>query len=275
MTPLNDQQIPTQDATAIANFKAVVRATWAAGDFPAVAERNIWNVGERIVRHVGVNRGNAVLDVACGSGNAAIRAAQSGGNVIGVDLTPELFERGRQLAEEAGVQVEWIECDAEALPFEDESFDVVFSTFGCMFAPRHRVAALELARVLRAGGRIGLTTWTPDGPIGEFFKTISEFMPAPPEFASSPVLWGLEAHVNEIFDGTAIEFSFKRETVESPEFESSEDALEYWTTKFGPLVMAKRLTESDGRWPELREKLMEYYDRDAPPEYLVILGQKT
>jgi ubiquinone/menaquinone biosynthesis C-methylase UbiE len=133
-----------------------------AGDFAAVARRALWPVGERLVRRVGVGRDEDVLDVACGTGNAAIRAAQAGGRVV-----------------------EWVEGDAEALPFPDASFDVVLSTFGAMFAPRHRVAAAELARVLRPGGRLGLCTWTP------------------------------EDHVRDLFAGTGVYVEFERETVQA------------------------------------------------------------
>jgi ubiquinone/menaquinone biosynthesis C-methylase UbiE len=131
-----------------------------------------------------------VLDVACGTGNAAIRAAQAGGEVVGLDLTPELFEAGRRLAKQAGVSVEWTEGDAEAIPFENESFDVVLSTLGCMFAPRHRVTATELARVLRPGGRLGQCNWTPEGSQGEFFRALGAYVPPLPAFAQPPLLWG-------------------------------------------------------------------------------------
>jgi len=141
----------TTDPAALANYKQFAHETWASGDFPEIARRGLWGVGEHIVERVGVGAGERVLDVACGTGNAAIRAAQAGGRVVGLDLTPELFDAGRALAADAGVEVEWIEGDAEALPFEDQSFDVVFSTFGTMFAPRHQVAAAELARVLKPG----------------------------------------------------------------------------------------------------------------------------
>lgn len=275
MTSTEHNASAASDAEAIDGFKQVQHAIWAAGDFPEIAERNIWDVGARIVRHLGVSQGENVLDVACGSGNAALRAAKSGASVVGVDLTPELFDRARQLADEAGVWMELLEGDAENLPFEDEEFDVVLSTFGHMFAPRHRVAASEIARVLRPGGRIGLCTWTPEGPIGRFFTTMGEYMPTPPPFAEAPVLWGDEAHVEEMFAGSGIELSFKRETVRPPEFESPEAAMEYWTANFGPLVMARKLTEENGSWPELREKLLEYYAADEPPEYLVTLGRKT
>src|SRR5215471_18991632 len=129
----------------LAKLKQGARATWAAGDFPAIAQRQLWEVGARVVGRIDVRPGEDVLDVACGTGNAAIRAAQAGGRVVGVDLTPELFDAARSGAAEAGVEVEWVEGDAEALPFPDASFDVVLSTFGAMFAPRHAVAAAELA----------------------------------------------------------------------------------------------------------------------------------
>jgi SAM-dependent methyltransferase len=147
----------------LARIKQGARATWAAGDFPAVARLTLWEVGPRIVAAVGVQPGERTLDVACGTGNAAIRAAQAGAQVTGVDLTPELFDAARAEAAQAGVTVDWVQGDAEDLPFEDEAFDVVLSTFGCMFAPRHAIAASEIARVLRPGGRIGITSWTPEG----------------------------------------------------------------------------------------------------------------
>ena len=130
--------------TELDQMKQGARATWAAGDYPAIAQRQLWPIGERIVRRIGVAPGDDVLDVACGTGNAALRAAQAGGRVVGVDLTPELLEVGRRLAGEAGVEIEFLEGDAEALPVADASFDVVVSVMGCMFAPRHRVAAAEL-----------------------------------------------------------------------------------------------------------------------------------
>src|SRR5207244_5350761 len=134
----------TTELAGLAEFKQFTRATWAAGDFAEIARRGLWGVGERIVQRVGIGKNERVLDVACGTGNAAIRAAQAGGQVVGLDLTPELFETGRRLAAEASVSVEWVEGDAEAIPYPDNSFDVVLSTFGCMFAPRHQVAAAEL-----------------------------------------------------------------------------------------------------------------------------------
>src|SRR5690606_26015107 len=132
-----------------------------------------------------------------GTGNAAIRAAEAGGVVTALDLTPEMFEAGRRRAAEAGVEISWVEGDAEALPFDDASFDVVLSTFGVMFAPRHAVAARELVRVLRPGGRIGLATWVPDGTVGDMFRTVAAEMPAPPPIAEPPLAWGDPAHVEK------------------------------------------------------------------------------
>ena len=260
---------------ALDQMKQGTRAAWAAGDYPAIAERDLWPVGERVVRRIGVAAGEDVLDVACGTGNAAIRAAEAGGRVVGVDLTPELFEAGRRLAAAAGVEVEWVEGDAEALPADDESFDVVTSVFGCMFAPRHEVAAAELARVLRPGGRLCVTAWTPEGDMGRFFRTLGTHLPPPPPFAQLPLLWGTEDHVRELFDGTGIELEFARETIGSKPFDTIEDEIEFATTKFGPLIMARRMLEPQGRWDALIEDFKRLAADRADAEYLVTIGRKA
>jgi SAM-dependent methyltransferase len=260
--------------SALDQMKQGTRAMWAAGDYPTIARQTLWPVGERVVRRAGIAPGEDVLDVACGTGNAALRAAAAGARVVGVDLTPELLAAGRELAAEAGVQIEWIEGDAEALPVADESFDVVLSVFGCMFAPRHRVAAAELARVLRPGGRLCLTAWTPGGDMGTFFKTVGAYMPPPPPGAELPLCWGDEAHVAALFDGTGVELSFARERLEAPAFDSVEAEIEFSTTKFGPMIMARRMLPPE-RWDALLEDLRGLVDRrgDAA-EYLVISGRK-
>src|SRR5262245_51168612 len=172
--------------TALADLKLAHRATWASGDYAAVAEHIDAIPPAHLLGRVPVAEGQDVLDVAAGTGNAAIRAALSGADVVGLDLTPELFAVARRRAAMAGVYVDWVEGDAEALPFDDESFDVVLSVFGVQFAPRHRVVASELTRVCRPGGRIGVVNWTPQGFIGQFFKVMSAYLPAPPSYASSP-----------------------------------------------------------------------------------------
>ena len=256
-------------------LKERTRAAWATGEYAAIARRNTWEVGERIVRAVGVRAGEDVLDVACGTGNAAIRAAREGARVTGVDLTPELFDAARAEAASAGVEIEWVEGDAESLPFPDESFDVVVSVFGCMFAPRHEVAAHELARVLRPSGRLGVCAWTPEGSVGRTIQVTAKYLPPPPEVAQPPILWGSEEHVRRLFAGTGVELELTRDRVRFAAFESAEDEVEFYTTKLGPAMIARRLTEANGRWPSLREDMAALHDPDGEvAEYLQVVGTK-
>jgi len=258
------------------------RAMWARGDYHAIARRMFWEVGARIVHRLGVQPGERVLDVACGSGNAAIRAAEAGGRVVGVDLTPELLEVGRGLAADTGLEVEWIAGDAEALPLDDGSFDVVLSTFGCMFAPRHELAARELARVLRAGGRLGLCSWTPASSLAELGRIVIANLPPPPEPSQPPFLWGSEEHVRALFAGTGVELRFAHDTVEF-RFDSLERALEAYETDWGPFVAARERLEPEGRWPAVRAELAEVLERHGTAtaagftytgEYLVVVGRR-
>jgi len=256
-------------------MKQGARATWAAGDYPAIAQRQLWPLGERIVTRVGVAPGEDVLDVACGTGNAALRAAQAGARVTGVDLTPELLDEARRLADEAGVQIEYLQGDAEALPVPDEGFDVVVSVMGCMFAPRHRVTALELARVLRPGGRLCVTGWAPDGEIGRLFKVLGSHLPSPPPIAEPPLLWGDEQHVSELFAGTGIELEFERAFSEFAEFGSIEEEIAFTVESFGPLIMARRMLEPQGRWEALLADLRRTVEaRSGAAEYLLTTGRK-
>ncbi len=252
---------------------------WAAGDYPAVGRKI--DVGRRIVRRLDIQPGEDVLDVACGTGNAAIPAAVAGARVTGVDLTPELLRAGRELAAEAGVTVDWREGDAEDLPYGGESFDVVMSTFGCMFAPRHEIAAGELVRVLRPGGRLGLCNWTPEGAVGDFFAVMGRYLPPLPAYASAPPLWGSEDHVRQLFDGSGVRLEFEREIVEL-QFGSVSEAVEFYATRFGPIVTARQRLEPEGRWPALRDDLWALFERHSasregvvwPCEYLVVVGHK-
>jgi SAM-dependent methyltransferase len=267
-------------ADELVQIKERARQTWAAGDFPVVGEL-IGAVGRHVVRRTGVGPQDRVLDVGCGAGNAAIPAAQAGATVVGSDITPELLEAGRKAAAEAGVELEWVEADAEDLPFEDASFDVVVSTFGHMFAPRHDVSAREVVRVLAPGGRMGLCTWTPEGAIGEFFVTIGGHLPPPPAIAQSPILWGKEDHVRELFAGTGVELTFEREIVDI-HFATVEHGVELYERYFGPIVKARELLEPQGKWPALHADLVSLFERHSvpaemglayPAEYLVILGR--
>ena len=265
----------TTTPPGLAEMKQRTRATWAAGDFAAIARRALWPVGERLVQRIGIGRGEDVLDVACGTGNAAIRAAQAGGRVVGVDLTPELFDAGRREAADAGVELEWVEGDAEALPFPDASFDVVLSTFGAMFAPRHAVTAAELARVLRPGGRLGMCNWTPEGAQGRIFRAMGSFAPAPPPFAEPPLMWGTEQHVREVFTGTGMHVEFERDTVTDEPFPTPEEAFEFGAENFGPAVMMRPMLEQQGRWDEFRETLLPFLAAHEPAEYLIVIGRKA
>ena len=197
-----------------------------------------------------------VLDIATGTGNVAIRAAQLGARVTGLDLTPELFGRARERAAAAGVEVEWVEGDAENLPFEDGRFDRVLSTFGIQFAPRHEAAAREAVRVTRAGGTIGLVNWTPQGHIGRVLKAVGSRLPKPPDYASPPPAWGDEAHVRGLFAATVVELEFERATNPFIGFGSPEDWVEFMETNYGPLLTAREKLAPDGRWDEVREELV-------------------
>jgi SAM-dependent methyltransferase len=255
----------------LALVKRAERAMWATGDYGAIARALIWEVGARVVERVGVRPGERVLDVACGTGNAAIRAARAGGDVVGLDLTPELLEEGRRIAAAAGVELEWVEGDAEALPFDDGGFDVVVSVFGCMFAPRHDVAARELARVLAPGGRIGLCSWTPQSSIAELMGTLFAYLPPAPEFTQPPPLWGSEEHVAGLFAGTGVRVRFEREHV-AMRFPSVEHALRTFETKWGPFVQAREQLEPD-RWSALRGELAAVLERrGSSREGRLVLG---
>jgi len=185
--------------TAI-DFEAIKQrqqATWASGDF-AVVGAMIVIVAEELADSADLHAGWRVLDIATGSGNAAIAAARYGATAVGVDYVPALLERGRLRAAAEGLEVEFVEGDAEALPFPDESFDAVTSVFGTMFAPDHAKTAAELLRVTRPGGTIALASWAPDGFIGDVFRTTAAHVP-PPAGVASPLLWGTESHLRDLF----------------------------------------------------------------------------
>ncbi|MET0673392.1 MAG: methyltransferase domain-containing protein [Microbacterium pygmaeum] len=217
-------------------LKAKHRAVWASGDYATLASELIWSLGPRLVEATGIRPGDRVLDIAAGSGNAAIPAALRGARVVASDLTPELFDTGRQHATEAGVELEWRTADAEYLPFDADSFDVVLSCVGVMFAPHHRLAADEIIRATRRGGRIGLLSWTPSGFIGRMFATMKPFnAPLPPGAQPAP-LWGDEAHVRELFGDRIDDVSAVRERVRIDRFGSGAEFRDYFKTHYGPTI---------------------------------------
>lgn len=179
-------------------YKAGVRRMWAMGDYARFATELIWEVGPVLVQAAGVRPGLRVLDVAAGTGNVAIRAAQAGAEVVASDLTPENFAGGRELARRKDVELEWVEGDAEALPFDDGEFDVVASCFGAIFAPNHRRVAGELLRVCKPGGTIAMANFTPAGVAADFFAVFAPYMPPPRPGDQSPMLWGSADHVRSL-----------------------------------------------------------------------------
>jgi ubiquinone/menaquinone biosynthesis C-methylase UbiE len=243
-------------------FKARTRAVWAAGDFPRVARETIKDVGPTLVAAAGVRAGQRVLDVAAGSGATSIPAALAGGDVVASDLTPELLAAGEAAAREQGVELEWVEADAEALPFEDASFDVVLSSFGAMFAPRHQAVADELLRVARPDGTIAMANWTPEGWVGQFFLTMLPFMPPPPAGALPPPAWGVEDHVRSLFGDGVSELTFTRQTQTVDHFATPEALIAYYREHFGPTIMAyKSLAGDPERIAALDAALLDFATR--------------
>jgi SAM-dependent methyltransferase len=267
----------TQDS----ELKARHRKMWASGDYPSMVETFLLPLGPRLADALDIGADMTVLDVAAGTGNASIPAAQRGAKVTASDLTPELFEAGRKRAEAEGVELDWVEADAENLPFDDESFDVVMSSIGVMFAPHHQQAADELVRVCRRGGKIGLMSWTPEGMIGGLFKLMGPFAPPPPPGASPPPLWGSEEHLHELF-GDRVEFqSFQRDMLDIDAFEHPHEYAEHFKDRYGPTIVAQANAEKNGRKDELDDAMKAFTEEwnrgtedDArfEQEYLVAVG---
>ncbi len=210
------------------------KTMWGSGNYAAVAER-ISQVGELVVERAGVEPGMELLDVACGAGNATIPAAREGARVTGLDFSPDLLAIARERAADAMVEIDWVEGDAQALPFDDASFDRVISTFGHMFAPDHERTGAEMRRVCRPGGTIAVACWTPEGAIGRMFRTTAELLPPPPG-GQPPNLWGTEAHIRELL-GDA---EFERPEIEWTD-ESVESYAHFMLESFGPLLNAREL----------------------------------
>lgn len=238
-------------------FKEGQKAMWTAGDYPDMA-RTIESAAELVVERAGASAGQTLLDVATGSGNVAIPAALAGAQVTGLDITPKLLEAARGRAASAGLEIEFVEGDAEELPFEADTFDRVTSCFGVMFAPRQAVAATELVRVAKPGGRIVVAAWTPEGVTGQMFKTVGSYMPPPPPELTPPVMWGNEQHIGDLFADSDAELAFERHNVIF-EAESPGAWFAYNERVLGPTVMAKAALEPQGKWDDLRGELIQLY----------------
>lgn len=253
----NSMSTASRQTEAHRAVKAAHRAMWAMGDYDRFARATVWDLGPVLVDACRISAGHRVLDVAAGTGNVAIRAALKGASVVASDLTPEHFAAGRQGAAAAGVDLEWLEGDVEALPFDDSAFDVVTSCFGAMFAPNHRAVADEIVRVCRPGGTIGLISFTPEGTGGEFFSLLAPYAPPPPPGAESPILWGSEQHVRECFGNRVSSLTMTRQTY----LERAPSPQEYcrlFTDTFGPLVAIRAsLDDVPVRRAELDRRFLE------------------
>jgi ubiquinone/menaquinone biosynthesis C-methylase UbiE len=246
-TAMVSSSVPGVGSPAAPDFAAIKKrqqATWAAGDFSVVASRIVLQA-EQLCESADVQAGWRVLDVATGSGNAAIAAARRGCSVVGADYVPALLERGRIRAKAEHLSVEFVEADTERLPFADGSFDAVLSIYGSMFAPNQHKAASEIARVCKPGGRIALASWTPGGFIGDTFRVFARHLPTPVGL-TPPMMWGGEAHLRTLFGGAVRSV---RSTVRTAVFryQTAEENVEFFRTYYGPTLKAFESLSACGR----------------------------
>lgn len=263
-------------------LKARHRALWALGNYPAVAAEVIGDLGEVLVAATGIVKGERVLDVAAGSGNASLPAARRGAVVTASDLTPELLAAGRGLAEREGLDLRWETADAEALPYETASFDATISCVGVMFAPHHDVAAAELVRVTRPGGRIGLLAWTPEGFIGQLFATMKPYAPPPPPGAQPPPLWGRADHVRQMLGDAVRDVVVRQQVLHVDRFASGVAFRDYFKENYGPVIaVVTSLADDPERADRLDAELAALGDRFADGdgatgwEYLLVTATRV
>ncbi len=272
---------PTTPGLDLAAIKSRQQATWASGDYAAVATR-IALVSERLADAADLAGGSRVLDVATGSGNAALAAARSDCDVVGLDYVPELLDRARARTAAEGFSIEYVEGDAESLPFADASFDAVLSVFGVMFAPDQQKAADELVRVCRPGGTIALASWTPEGYLGDMFKVIGSYLP-PTTGLASPMRWGdLDALTELLGDGVSSIRAEKR--ISMFRFRSAEIYVDFFRENYGPTLKtfaALDVTSREALRADLI-KLLRAYDlrKDEKPvavpgEYLEVIATRA
>ena len=259
-------------------LKARHRSMWASGDYPQMVETFLTPLGPRLVEACAIRYGTRVLDVAAGTGNASIPAAQRGAEVVASDLTPELLTAGSRRA--GDLDIEWVTADAEQLPFDSESFDVVISSIGVMFAPHHQEAADELVRVCRPGGTIGLLSWTPDGFIGRMFAAMKPFAPPPPPGAQPPPMWGSEDHVRGLVGPRVTDVRAVRRTV-AFEFATGASFRDYFKAFYGPTIATyASLAETPERVGALDDALADLGDEALAgggvieAEYLVLVATR-
>jgi ubiquinone/menaquinone biosynthesis C-methylase UbiE len=229
---------PVRQETAspdLAAIKARQKAAWSSGDY-AIVGTTLQIVGEELCEALDLSGGSKVLDVAAGNGMVSLAAARRWCDVVSTDYVASLLERGRARAQAEGLAIEFMEADAEDLPFAEGTFDVVVSTFGVMFTPNQDKAAAELLRVCKSGGQIGLASWTPDGFIGQVFKTLGKYLP-PPAAAKSPLLWGTRTRLTEMF-GPAASWIKTESRHFNFRYRSAQHFIEVFRNYYGPMLKA-------------------------------------
>jgi SAM-dependent methyltransferase len=243
-------------------LKARHRAMWALGDYPDIAEKLTFALGRILVKAAGIEPGDRVLDVGAGSGAVAVPAAEAGGRVIACDLTPELFRAGRKYAEARGVEVEWQDADAEILPYADNTFDVVVSSLGVMFAPHHQAAADELLRVCRTGGTLGLLSWTPEGFLGQLLATIAPYVPSPPPGAQPPPLWGSQSHLADLLGSRSTPILSEKRVLRVDHYADAESFRDHFRRAYGPIITAYRHVAADAERLDALDHDLVHFARD-------------
>jgi ubiquinone/menaquinone biosynthesis C-methylase UbiE len=258
------------------------KALWALGNYDAVATEVIAELGGAIVDAAGIGAGTRVLDVAAGSGNASLVAAERGANVVASDLTPELLAIGRERAVERGIDLEWMEADAEYLPFDDADFDATISCVGVMFAPFHQPVADELIRVTRPGGTIALINWTPEGFIGQMFAIMKSYVPPPPAGAQPGPLWGTEGHVRELLGSDVTNLVAERKSLTINRFRTAVEFRDFFKSYYGPTIAAYRnIADDPERTAALDQDLVDLAHRHAADdgemqwEYLLVTARRA
>lgn len=270
--------------TTDSELKARHRSMWASGDYPLMVETFLLPLGPRLVDACPIGSGTRVLDVAAGTGNASIPAAQRGAQVTASDLTPQLLDAGKARAEAVGLNLTWVPADAEQLPFDNASFDVVISSIGVMFAPHHQAAADELVRVCRPGGTVGVLSWTPEGMVGALFATMKPFAAAPPPGASAPPLWGSEEHLQGLFGARVELHTLTRNILEITAFKQARDYGEHFKSHYGPTITVRANAVRNGLEAEFDAALDAFcdtWDRGTnsqarfESEYLLAVGTRV
>lgn len=272
-----------RSSVADTEAKAQARTIWGLGDYHRFATETVWGLGPVLVEACGISPGDRVLDVAAGSGNVAIRAAEAGARVVASDLTPENLESGRRAADAQGLEFDWVEADAEALPFDDAEFDVVTSALGAIFAPDHQAVANEMVRVCRPGGTIGMINFTPEGLAAEFFGLFAKY--APPSEAPPPVLWGSEQHVRRLFGDALAELELTRSEYVERSPGGPAAYCEFFKQTFGPVIgLYASLEDQPDRADALDREFLDFATRanqgpsggpaEYSYEYLLVAGRR-